>query len=172
MKFRFIIKGEPYQYRTQARQIRLKRSGKMTILVFPVTHSRQWQTEVMKQIAVQKNNAYMDYEFPLNLGPTILRAWIFRTRPKSVKTMFPDKKPDWDNLIKCAQDAFDHNVIKNDSQIVSAVVHKRWAGIDYADCGTNDPGMIIELEGLDKCGSAEQLNLLNTESVSAGKRLK
>lgn len=140
--------------------IRSKRTGKYIPLVFPTKQTKDWQKEIEKQILVQKNTIFRDYAFPLSLGPTILRAWIFRTRPKSVKSMFPETAPDWDNLIKCAQDAFDHNVIENDSQIVSAVVHKRWAGIDYPDCGVNVPGVIIEFEGIEKCQMSEQLDLL------------
>lgn len=51
--------------------------------------------------------------------------------------LLPTKKPDWDNVGKIVCDALNGCAWKDDSQIVDAVVHKRYAAV---------PRVVVEIE--------------------------
>ena len=61
--------------------------------------------------------------------PLAIKATFFIFRPKSrrgKKDLYPDTKPDFDNLVKAVTDACEGLIYTNDSRIVSAVVEKQW----------------------------------------------
>lgn len=92
-------------------------------------------------------------DLPL-LGPLKLDLWIFRTRPRTVKSMYPDKRPDRDNLEKPAIDALTKaGIIQDDDCIVSGPVEKRWAGINYPDCGIQQAGVVYQLSPMPEIAS-------------------
>jgi len=61
-------------------------------------------------------------------GPLALEATFYRLKPKSKpkKYLYPDTKPDLDNLIKSVKDALEGIIYTNDSRIVDEVVRKRY----------------------------------------------
>jgi Holliday junction resolvase RusA-like endonuclease len=60
--------------------------------------------------------------------PLRLEATFYRVRPKSLpkKVRFPATRPDWDNYGKLLTDALQKFIYPNDSQIVDAVIAKRF----------------------------------------------
>ena len=75
---------------------------------------------------------FIPLEGPLRMQ---LIAWLMilkSTSKKKAKLMEeriirPDKKPDWDNLGKVVSDALEGLAYKNDSQIVTGIIHKYYS---------------------------------------------
>jgi hypothetical protein len=111
----------------------------------------------------------------LREGPILMNMWIFRTRPRSVKTMYPDCKPDRTSFLRLAEDAV-RDALRtvvgcdakgrptvtagfDDAQVVSGRVELRWAYINYRDCGREAPGLIIHMVTL----NVDDQNTLNAD---------
>lgn len=70
-------------------------------------------------------------------GAVILRICAYRAMPASFSErkraaaergeIIPITRPDWDNYGKLASDALNGLVIRDDSQVVTAVIHKRFS---------------------------------------------
>ena len=60
--------------------------------------------------------------------PLKLEATFYRERPKSLpkKLQLPISRPDWDNYGKLLTDALEKYVYRNDSQITTAIIKKRF----------------------------------------------
>lgn len=60
--------------------------------------------------------------------PVKLEAVFYRERPKSLpkKVVLPVSRPDWDNYGKLLTDALEKFIYKNDSQITTATIKKRF----------------------------------------------
>ncbi len=98
----------------------------------------------------------------INLGKNNCIVRPFET---SIRTYTPDKSPDWDNLNKSMQDCLfnkddpKQGAIADDGQIVSIVLHERWAWLDYPDCGEQPPGVAYYIEPLKVPDSAMMRDL-------------
>ena len=80
-------------------------------------------SEALIRISIRDQQEYFDRAVPLRLVAT-----FYRERPKSLKknVVFPVSRPDLDNYLKLLTDALEKYIYHNDSQIVTAVVHKRF----------------------------------------------
>ena len=60
--------------------------------------------------------------------PVKLEAIFYRQRPKYLpkKVTLPISRPDWDNYGKLVSDALEKYVYRNDSQITTAIIKKRF----------------------------------------------
>lgn len=66
--------------------------------------------------------------------PLRIEATFFRSKPKKPKNkVFPVTKPDWDNYAKLLTDALEKFAYDNDSQIVTAIIKKRYVDPRYVD---------------------------------------
>lgn len=61
-------------------------------------------------------------------GPLALEATFYRVKPKSKgkKELYPDTKPDLDNLAKSVTDALEGLLYTNDSRFVDKILKKRY----------------------------------------------
>jgi len=61
-------------------------------------------------------------------GPLVLEATFYRLKPKSKpkKHLYPDTKPDLDNLCKSVTDALEGIIFTNDSRFVDKILKKRY----------------------------------------------
>jgi len=125
-----------------------------TISNYKPAKVRDWIITCIEQLQKQAFNHYGD-PFPLD-EPLSVEYWIFLPRPKSVKSVWPATKPDYDNLIKPVQDALETAklkarrgevtitpIIANDSRIVESSSHLRYAGVDYPGMSAREPGIEI-----------------------------
>ena len=60
--------------------------------------------------------------------PLRIEATFYRERPKYLpkRVTMPVKRPDWDNYAKLLQDSLEKYIYKNDSQICTALIKKRF----------------------------------------------
>ena len=67
---------------------------------------------------------------PLMEGPLAMEVVFTLPRPKSrpKKYRYPDKKPDYDKLVRAVGDALTKVVYRDDSQLCHVVVDKRYEG--------------------------------------------
>lgn len=156
----------------------------------------KWQAEIRKQI--------MQQELPPKLlsNPIILRLWVFITRPKTSKRVYPSVTTDGDdtNYLKAAQDALNAQwgrsptgkrirrakslVWVDDCQCVDSRVILRWAYMPYGDLGhPRKPGLLFKIElvelpdaYVDRMNSGYQYNLaaenLEYKTITVGKGKK
>ena len=61
-------------------------------------------------------------------GPLVLEATFYRLKPKSKpkRHLYPDSKPDLDNLCKSVTDALEGLIFTNDSRFVDQMLRKRY----------------------------------------------
>ena len=72
---------------------------------------------------------------PLMEGPVRLNIIAWFSKPKREKGVRPCKRPDWDNVGKIVSDALNGIVYQDESQVVEAVVEKRYATMNPAPFG-------------------------------------
>lgn len=74
--------------------------------------------------------------------PIKLQATFYREKPKSLskKVAFPVSRPDWDNYAKLLTDALEKFVYKNDSQITTATIKKRFGSPPRIELFLDDDG--------------------------------
>lgn len=80
-------------------------------------------------------------------GPVILRVCAYRAMPAGFSgkkrdaaergKVVPATRPDFDNCAKLAADAINGIVLRDDSQIVTAVIHKRYS---------ENPRLVVDLK--------------------------
>lgn len=120
-----VAQGRPRAFRLPSGQVR----------VYDPLASRDWKRTVMAQTLVGR---------PLRLlaGPLQGEMDFYLPRPKSApkRVVYPDKRPDVDNLLKACLDAIRGIVLTDDAQIVSLRVAKHYA------TGDMTPGVHILLE--------------------------
>lgn len=69
-------------------------------------------------------------------GAVEMRLTFYLPRPKTVKRRYPTVKPDIDKLARAVQDALNGIVYRDDAQVVSLSVHKRY-------CGAQPSGVVV-----------------------------
>ena len=82
------------------------------------------QTEDALRAHLRAENA------PFFEGPLALEACFFIKRPKTVKRLLPETRPDLDNYVKTLKDACNGVLWRDDAQIVDLHAYKR-----YGDSG-------------------------------------
>jgi len=167
LKLTLRIYGEPMQYRTPDTRILTDRKGRLipnrktgkpwTLLQHPDSRVVKWQQEIIKQVKVHKMRDVDFPEEPLE-GPVKLSLWIFLTRPKSVRTLYPQTRPDRTNYLKAAEDPLNGIVWQDDAQVVSGPTELRWAYMRYPEDGIErpqKPGLIITVDQMDTSRTRE-----------------
>lgn len=136
----FFIPGDPVpQGRPRACLI-----GGRVVMYDPKT-SKDW-----KKIVSQVASLYCKKPFS---GALSLELTFWLRKAKSCKEADPIKRPDVDNLGKAVMDACNGILYKDDSQIISLSVYKRYACDDGGVLGKIEPGVDVTLTtGLDLKG--------------------
>jgi Holliday junction resolvase RusA-like endonuclease len=154
----FRIFGEPMQYLTPDTRILTDRYGnlvpnrttgvKYTVIQHQDKRVVKWEKLIEESLA----DAQFDGKFPEEIleGAIRMDLWIYRTRPKSNKEMYPDTRPDRTNFLKSSEDGLS-NIPFDDGQVVDGEPHLRWAYYHYPDDPQTEqaPGVIFEISQID-----------------------
>lgn len=127
----FTVYGEPVpKGRGRSKQLP---NGRM-INYTPKT-TRIWEATIALQAAQHRPEQLLD-------GPLEVQAVFYLPKPKSApkRRMWPDTRPDADNLMKAVLDALHGIMYSNDSRICRMLVEKRFG----------DPRIEISLRELDE----------------------
>lgn len=111
------VYGHPVP-KARARTVRTK-NGKT--VSFTPDNTASWEDSIRAQALSSRPAQLLD-------GPLVMEATFFLLRPKSrpKKELYPDRKPDLDNLLKSVKDALEGVIYTNDSRIVDEVTRKRY----------------------------------------------
>lgn len=95
--------------------------------------TRDWEELIRYQALAHRPPKLLD-------GPLSLEATFYLVRPKSKpkKRLYPDTKPDLDNLEKAVCDALEGLIYVNDSRIVDKVVRKRYGDPPRVEVGIRE----------------------------------
>jgi Holliday junction resolvase RusA-like endonuclease len=141
--YRFRVYGEPMQWRAPGSHVIPKfnpRTGKpFTLIAHPDSRVTQWQELIRLQLATQEMG---QFDLPI-ITPVRLETWLFLTRPKTVRDIYPESDPDLTNLVKAAEDGLNGIIVADDKQVVEQHTFERWAYMDYPDCGRQKPGVLF-----------------------------
>ena len=111
---------------------------------------KRYKRSISDQLCVWVQQYNLREDLPI-IEPLRLDLWFFRTRPKTIRSMYPDKRPDRDNLEKPAIDGLKKaGIVHDDDCIVSGPIEKRWAGLNYPDCGIQPAGIVYMLSPMPK----------------------
>jgi len=119
---------------------------RMTALPFLTAYTPQKTAHAENQI----RDAVAGKFYPFTRGtPLRLEATFYRARPKSTKksVVFPVSRPDWDNYAKLLMDALEKFAYENDSQIVTAIIKKRFVSAEpiSGNAGATLPRIELEI---------------------------
>jgi len=111
------VYGHPVP-KARARTVRTKKGKSIS---FTPEQTASWEDSIRAQALQSRPGQLLD-------GPLALEATFYLLRPKSrpKKEIYPDRKPDLDNLVKSVKDALEGVIYTNDSRIVDEVVRKRY----------------------------------------------
>lgn len=122
----FSVPGAP---RGKGRPRTAVRAGRAMIYTDAKTRSEEGAVRMFAQTAMQGQAPY--------LGAVVLRVCAYCPIPASLSkprraaalsgALAPITRPDWDNYGKLASDSLNGIVWHDDSQVVTAVVHKRYS---------------------------------------------
>jgi Holliday junction resolvase RusA-like endonuclease len=142
------IYGNPVANQSPRSRIATRADSSQFVHVYPATIVEDWQKVVVVQLKQHKARR----STPMLDGALRIEIWLFMTRSKNCTLMYPERKPDWDNLCKPLMDCLEKaEIIKNDSRIVDAKAHLRWAYYYYPDDLQTEqaPGVIFEISQID-----------------------
>jgi Holliday junction resolvase RusA-like endonuclease len=162
----FRIFGSPVPNKAPGSQLRTNAAGIKYIHVHPATIVEDWQKCVNLQLLGHKARQ----NTPMLDGALRIEIWLFLTRQRSSSLMYPERKPDFDNLVKPLLDCLEKmEIIKNDSRIVEAIVHLRWANYHYPDDPQTEqaPGVIFGISQIDT-SRRKELNKRYREYLKRG----
>lgn len=152
------IFGEPVANQSPRSKIARKADGSQFVHVYPATIVEDWQKCVIVQLAVLRSAT----DIVILDGALRIELWAYLTRSKSSTLMYPERKPDFDNLVKPVVDCLEKSrIIKNDSRIVEAHVYLRWAYYHYPDDpqSEEEAGIIFKISQIDT-SQRKELNKL------------
>ena len=111
------VYGHPVP-KARARTVRTK-NGKT--VSFTPKKTASWEDSIRAQALSSRPEQLLD-------GPLVMEATFYLLRPKSrpKRELYPDRKPDLDNLVKSVKDALEGVIYTNDSRIVDEVTRKRY----------------------------------------------
>ena len=115
-KITFTVYGNPV---AKARARTVRRGGRVS--TYTPEKTKTWEEMIRLQILEHRPEKLID-------GALTLRAIFYLQRGGSLpkKRIYPETKPDLDNLLKCLTDAMEGVIYSNDSRIVNEVVGKRY----------------------------------------------
>jgi len=111
----FTVYGNPVP-KARARTVRLKNGLTTT---YTPKKTEQWEDMIRLQILKHRPEKLLDQAI-------VLKAVFVLQRPKSIpkKRIYPETKPDLDNLLKSLTDAMEGIIYTNDSRIIKKEVEK------------------------------------------------
>lgn len=140
MKIKFIIPGEP-QGKARPRVVRMKSGRSMSYTPD--------KTVAYEELARQRFLAEAQGKRFADDAPIDIIITAFLSIPKSASkqkqmlmtsgALFPQKKPDLDNIMKIVCDALNGFAYRDDAQIVNAKICKRWS--------SDIPSVWVTIEG-------------------------
>lgn len=129
---RFDIPGPPKaQGRAKTRIVTAKGTGRQFASIYTPASSRKEAGEV-RYLASRQMGDRVPFEGPIQINLSFLLAIPTSFSKKARREalagwQFPAKKPDYDNLAKLICDAMNGIVYRDDSQIVTAFITKRYS---------------------------------------------
>lgn len=83
--------------------------------------TKVWEEQVYYTALEHRPDTLLD-------GPLFIYLTFYLLKPKSAirKRLYPDKKPDADNMVKAIIDSLEKVIFTNDSRICDLVIKKRW----------------------------------------------
>lgn len=140
MKIKFIIPGEP-QGKARPRVVRMKSGRSMS---YTPDKTVAYEELVRQRFLAEAQGRRFADDAPIDI---IITAFL--SIPKSVSkqkqmlmtsgALFPQKKPDLDNVMKIVCDALNGFAYRDDAQIVNAKICKRWS--------SDIPSVWVTIEG-------------------------
>jgi Holliday junction resolvase RusA-like endonuclease len=149
---------EPVQWKAPTAQILRDRKGRFipnkktgqpfTLVNRPHTDVVNFQERVKEFVYEAQPKGELPWQ--MFEGPVFMSCYIYCTRPKSVKTMYPETQPDRTNFLKSSEDGL-FDILFNDGQVVSGTVELRWAYYHYPDDPQTEqaPGLIFQFREMD-----------------------
>ena len=124
---RFFIPGVPKAWARAGVLTKVKTQTGYKHLDFPVHFDRTdkaWKTQVASKLDTDSPDIIF-------AGPLVLSLEFYLPRPrgKPKRIIYPDVRPDADNLAKVIKDLMKGTVYKDDAQIIDLHVYKRYATI-------------------------------------------
>lgn len=130
--------------KARARTVRLPNG---MISSYTPKKTRSWEESIKLQAVQTRPEQLLD-------GPLACQIVFYLPRPQSrpKRDLYPDKKPDLDNLAKAVFDALEGVVYAQDSRIVTKVLHKRYHAVPGVDIwiGEVDSDSDVEPAGLEE----------------------
>lgn len=143
MKIKFIIPGEP-QGKSRPRVVRVKSGRSMS---YTPDKTVAYEELVRQRFLAEAQGRRFADDAPIDI---IITAFL--SIPKSASkqkqmlmtsgALFPQKKPDLDNIMKIVCDALNGFAYRDDAQIVNAKIGKRWS--------SDIPSVWVTIEGEEK----------------------
>ena len=139
------------------------------------TPKKTRQSEQMIQAMVRTQ--LMQYGKFGDDAPIKLEATFYRERPRSLskKMTMPVTRPDWDNYAKLLTDSLQHYVFRDDAQITTALIRKRFGSPPRIEISiTIDCDQGYQAEGLEltdnthEAGAEAMLEALKKEAQIKG----
>jgi Holliday junction resolvase RusA-like endonuclease len=114
---KIIVFGDPVP-KARARTVRLKNGQSVS---YTPEKTASWEDSIRMQALAHRPEKLLD-------GPLVLEATFYRIKPQSKpkKCLYPDTKPDLDNLCKSVTDALEGLIYTNDSRLVDKILQKRF----------------------------------------------
>ena len=111
----FTVYGVPIP-KARARTVRTKNGQSVS---YTPKETEAWEQSIQGQALQYRPEQLLD-------RPLILEATFYLLKPKSRPKyeIYPDRKPDLDNLVKCLKDALEGVIYTNDSRIVKENLQK------------------------------------------------
>lgn len=116
-EYRFVVRGLP-QPKGSARAFVVRGRA---VVTSDTKGLKSWEQTIRFQL--------QDFEGPVWEGPIGLALTFYLPRPQSApkRVLYPFRKPDLSKLWRGAEDALSGIVIRDDAQIVTAQIDKRFA---------------------------------------------
>jgi Holliday junction resolvase RusA-like endonuclease len=113
----FTVYGTPIP-KARARTVRLPNG---MIRSYTPAKTQDWEASIQGQALAHRPAQLLD-------GPLVLEATFYLLRPKSRKKseLYPDRKPDLDNMCKSITDALNGIIWTDDARIVEIVARKEY----------------------------------------------
>lgn len=139
---RVVIPGVPRAWERAGHRIGRTAAGKVTIYTPPQTRAEQG---AVKLFASRAMNGRPPLDGPIDLRIAawmpIPRSWSQRKQAAALAgTIYPTARPDADNLIKSCMDAVKAIIWRDDAQVVTATVWKRFSA---------EPRVVVEVRLLE-----------------------
>ena len=107
-----------------------QRAGRKGGFTYTPTKTRDAEHQIKYAVSQEWKKEPLD-------EPLEVEIFVFFDRPKSKpkRVIFPDVKPDWDNLGKLVGDALNGVLWKDDATIVDGIVRKRYCAPEHPQPG-------------------------------------